>query len=503
MIRALAIAAAAVAAAASGCGGKKDDATGTGAATASGTAAPADPRAALAAMALDAAAGKPTASAAAYDRTARVHPVLVGDGAWSAALPEAWRATDPAKVELVAVLLDETSFDIGSAEYRGSTAPGAPTTRVSRSVKARRVRLLEARTGTVVADDYLVGPPPRDLRSIESSAVVSGPELTADDLKAWLEPFATGGASAGTMIGRTPDGSARLALSPDGTRIAVGTTDTTVVLHRLPGLEAERTITLKGTSNLEHRLSAQGAFDATGTHLVVGGDDDQLAVIDLASGAERVIPLAKTMMGFSYRADHLCVAGGGVLTREPYGTEWRVLALADGKKLGKVSIDAAAGDDCVVSPTGAHVLVAVGQTGFALVDTRAWKNQVAVYSASNDSVSGFAFAPDGATFVVGYGSGQIHRHSVAKPKAVPAASLATMGSAISSLAYTPDGKHLVVADGDGIHLRDATSGAEVALLSKIPFATDLAVTKDGAHVVGTTGFAASQRWAFVIRLAAA
>jgi hypothetical protein len=80
------------------------------------------------------------------------------------------------------------------------------------------------------------------------------------------------------------------------------------------------------------------------------------------------------------------------------------------------------------------------------------------------------------------------------------APLATLTTGVSSLAFTPDGTQLLAADVEGIHLLDAATGAEVALLSRLPRALDLAVTRDGTLAVGTMGFAVGQRWAFVMRL---
>jgi hypothetical protein len=492
------------------CGGKKGEDPGP--ATASGTAAAVDPQAALAAVAEAAAAGTPSPSAAAYDGAARVHRVLLGDAAYADALPAEWRATAPAEVELVAVFGETELFTVDSAAYQGSNAL-APATRVSREIQARRVRLVEARSGRTLADDYVIGGQPRDLRSIEGSTIVKGPDVTGADVKAWLEPFVTG-ASRATIVARTPNAPSTIALSPDGARLAVSAPDSKVVVYKLPGLEVERTLALRDVSSADHTVWPVPAFDPTGAVLAVGGDEGRMALWDAATGAERAeLPLAKTGMGYGYDAFGVCIAGNRMLVRSREEGGWRVLAMdAGGKQVGKVGADRVAASTCAVSPTGTHAAVAFAPVAVNLVDARTWKASTILHRAAGDSVDSFAFSPDGTALVVGFASGQIQRYpadvAAAKREKLdqphPArAPLATLTTGVSSLAFTPDGTQLLAADVEGIHLLDAATGAGVALLSRLPRALDLAVTRDGTLAVGTMGFAVGQRWAFVMRLSAA
>jgi WD40 repeat protein len=203
-------------------------------------------------------------------------------------------------------------------------------------------------------------------------------------------------------------------------------------------------------------------------------------------------------------ADGLCIANDHVLLHPREAHEWQVVSIATGKKVAKLL---SSRSDCVVSPK--TPLAALPNDALVdLVDTRTWKMQ-SIHFAVGDKVGAVAWSPDGTSFVVGYASGVIQRYpaeaAVLKkdkldkphPNRAP---LAKLANSISGLAFTADGKELIVADVDGVHLLDATTGTEVARLSRLPGARDLTALPDGQHIVGTAADIGSQRWMFLLRL---
>ncbi|WP_441216862.1 nSTAND1 domain-containing NTPase [Phytohabitans sp. LJ34] len=304
----------------------------------------------------------------------------------------------------------------------------------------------------------------------------------------------------------SPGGFAPVAVSRDGTRLAVGTSPVAVWdLAR-----GTRTAELTGGSVLAL------AFSPDGRHLAAGAKDGQVRMWDLSAGTGPVTVGAQTGAAESvaFSPDGRRVATGGVdgtvriwavagraapavLT----GHRGRVRAVAfspDGERV------ASGGDDGVLlirgvtghpppvlldGHGGAVWSVAFSPDGRQVVSghndggARVWHaGQPTVFRTSTRLVRGVAFSPDGQRIATTASGGAIHlwdQAGVGRP-------LELRGHTHSALSvsFTPDGRRLVTAAADGTARVWDTGGWANPAILRIPgtVVRDVALSPDGRRV---------------------
>lgn len=117
------------------------------------------------------------------------HPIVsVGSGQDSAVTPPALRFA-----EFVACVDPDVAEEVDRCAYTAITTGGGGgggTFSIPREQHSRRVRVLDASTGAVVAEQVLTGPPPDECPIMASSIARIGERVDDDAVQRFLEPFA-------------------------------------------------------------------------------------------------------------------------------------------------------------------------------------------------------------------------------------------------------------------------------------------------------------------------
>lgn len=143
-------------------------------------------------------AGKAFPSAAAYEG-ASIHPMMLATehgeihfewqsdpSEWVGLIPSGWLAGNPEEMQLVACV-EEQLVTIEVCEYTG----GSDITRYR--IEAA-VRLIEARTGSLIAEQTFQGSQPRSCRYTEDRDLkaIYGDPVSLTEVQAWLEEYVQG-----------------------------------------------------------------------------------------------------------------------------------------------------------------------------------------------------------------------------------------------------------------------------------------------------------------------
>jgi WD40 repeat protein/energy-coupling factor transporter ATP-binding protein EcfA2 len=291
-----------------------------------------------------------------------------------------------------------------------------------------------------------------------------------------------------------------VAVSPDGTRLAVAGDDPDATLVELGTGQLAR---LRGHTTYVRSV----AFSPDGTRVVSGGNDNFAIVSDVATGVilTRLTGHTAEIYGVAVGtpADHVATASrdGSVIT---YNSDGPLVGHTDNITALVASPNghwlASAGRDMTIrvwdAVTGAQVETLRGHT--ARVAALAWDGpllasasddrtvqlwsgysfaRVRVLTGHSDVVTSLAFAPDG---VLASGSAD-QTVRLWKPDGTPATSPITVPAEVRQLLFTPDG-HLVVATRDGtVTVFDRRSGDRRAFKVGEQL-TSLALSPDGTQL---------------------
>lgn len=300
-----------------------------------------------------------------------------------------------------------------------------------------------------------------------------------------MPPFLV--ASLGDARARAGALAEELARSRDGRLLATSVGDRVVLL------DAD-TLDVVRWCETPPRLSiARIAFTADDTRLVVGGWNDHLAVIDVATGAGVArLPLGRRhaiSLAASPTDPDLVVTGGfehhaRVWNLRDLSLTWEVPcwegphALPDADYLHDVSL----------SPDG-RLLLTVSYHGADLWDLAARRHlhRLAGYEFC---VAGAAFSPDGRAVYLASNTGALARADVATGALTPLGAIASDGRSVHRPAVTPDGERLLSCGEDGrLHLTRLADGSSLARVQLSRQPQRVALHRDGrsALVLDGTG----------------
>ena len=285
-----------------------------------------------------------------------------------------------------------------------------------------------------------------------------------------------------TKAGETTGGAERsdaMAFSPDGTHLAWGYTDGVVTVWDLAGGAVAFTITA-------HAGAVNGvAYSADGSEIATGGSDKYLRTWEAKAGARRGEFKGHNEAVFvvAYSPDGSRLASGGFATGEGiYPTKiWSTTPDLETADLRAVSFSPAKGLIAGIKGTSAGLWDAASGRMIGSVDT------------GSDKASAVAGSPDGAVIATAVPELKDGKtlETIALWKAADGAALHTLGAfdgKTARIEFSPSGAHVIAKTGNVLHLWDAGTGQklnEFADNRAAAFAADgqrLAVTDTAGNI---------------------
>jgi WD40 repeat protein/energy-coupling factor transporter ATP-binding protein EcfA2 len=245
---------------------------------------------------------------------------------------------------------------------------------------------------------------------------------------------------------------ASAAFSPDGSRIATASLDTTArIWDAATGLEL---MVLRGHDN----FVASAAFSPDGSRIVTASRDKTARVWDAETGAVIVVLHGHEadLVGAYFNHD-----GKQILTSSLDGTV-RIWDTAQGKEIAVLRGHEAAVRSAAFSPDGSRIVTASDDATARVWDAATGK-EIAVLRGHTDSVRFTAFSPDGSRIVTASGDRTARIWDAATDAEI--AVLRGHEDQVIAAAFSPSGTQIVTASADQTaRIWDAATAKEVAVL---------------------------------------
>ncbi|MHB2001372.1 MAG: nSTAND1 domain-containing NTPase [Solirubrobacteraceae bacterium] len=337
-------------------------------------------------------------------------------------------------------------------------------------------------------------------RSDPSLAMQLG--LAADRI--WPTTQATStllGASASEMPTRLlgPTGPTSIALGGGELAVAYSSTDA-VRLYSLAGARPRPIATVSAGASPTEVFAV--ALSADGSLLAVGTTTGKVFVWSLARAGEprRLASLAGfpggvTGLAFAPRGGLLAAAGQDGTVRE-----WSLATPSRPVLAGVLATASHASLEAVgYSPDGRE-LAAVGAGGRLVVwSARARARPLAQVTAAPTTLTSVAYSPNGQTLVAGGQDARVYIWRVAR-SGVPRRRLPSLGgftSWVDSLAFSRDGRYLAAGDSDNsLRVWSTAQWTHLATLHDVAPVTGVAITPDGRRLVTADEDGTTRIWSF-------
>ena len=284
-----------------------------------------------------------------------------------------------------------------------------------------------------------------------------------------------------TLLGHT-GGVVALAVSPDGTKLASGSSDSTVMIWDLSS--GQELIALKG-----HRGWVFCAvFSPDGKTLATGDGASQVRLWDVATWQYRTITSGcGQIRSLAFTPDGQTLAAGTSVSLTDDGGIVRLWSTPDSKEIATLKCDAA----CVIS-------VAISADGTKLASSSAWgePNKTRLWDLNAkppqsihewEGASSVTFSPDGKTLAmsaVSWIAGQVRIMDVATGNQI--AVYQAPATTIAPVAFSPDGKILALGCQDRtVRLWESATG-RTWTMSHLHDVTAVTFTPDGETVVSAS-----------------
>jgi WD40 repeat protein len=229
-----------------------------------------------------------------------------------------------------------------------------------------------------------------------------------------------------------------MAVSPDGRRLACEASGYSVYVWQVPGAEPPLQIRLKAHPQ-------RVAFTPDGRWLTVGTTDGELLLYDPVTGkaGRRLVKLAKEPMVLAYAPDGKTVAWGG------YENDIRLIDRPSGKQRQQLKGHTFWLRALAFSPEGRWLASGSDDGSARLWDLKAGVSHVLFQDPEEHqlhSVSAVAFSPDGALLATGHWDGRIRLWEGISRQRI--ADLPGHRAAVTSLDSAPDGRRFVSGSDD-------------------------------------------------------